>query len=411
MDDYKYVGWVPCVNGHLDFGLMRVGIRGGFTDKNFKDGSFVEKNLSASGVQASHDRLIILQSKVDWRDSNVEDDDIGRFRIIVCAKVASSNDLDARFLEGDVLIYPLEAEPECLEDKKNINVHALSHDIDDNDAFNKYLELSNVVSNVNNLRGLKNDTLRCSIHFEIEPCGIVKLKYNTNTCALDEKSDYLVARQVFYYLKYSLHSHRHHVDEQDSLTTITPIDIDAGLRLVGQLKRELTSLSREQKIDNRFHATSNPEGIISYTKSLIMGLRDGGWISNEIYGRELAYLNNVSESFSSLERNIERSSSILELNKSKSKVLLGFVLISCWGVFNFLLESSSKIKIDAPESYLIPMFLIVIAVISYAAFKEYYRVTSDPVSLVSVYNIELSSVIIRLFLALIGIAALILLLP
>ena len=29
--DYRYVGWIPCVNGHLDFGLTKVGIKGGFT--------------------------------------------------------------------------------------------------------------------------------------------------------------------------------------------------------------------------------------------------------------------------------------------------------------------------------------------------------------------------------------------
>ena len=38
----EYIGWIPCINGHLDFGLMRPGIQGGFTDLNSKDENAIE---------------------------------------------------------------------------------------------------------------------------------------------------------------------------------------------------------------------------------------------------------------------------------------------------------------------------------------------------------------------------------
>lgn len=69
MKTYSYSGWIPCINGHLDFSLAKVGIKGGFTNADYKDGKVVEKNYSLDSLSDSHHRGVVLQSKVDWRDS------------------------------------------------------------------------------------------------------------------------------------------------------------------------------------------------------------------------------------------------------------------------------------------------------------------------------------------------------
>ncbi len=35
--DYTHIGWIPCINGHLDYGLMSPGISGSFTNKKLQD--------------------------------------------------------------------------------------------------------------------------------------------------------------------------------------------------------------------------------------------------------------------------------------------------------------------------------------------------------------------------------------
>jgi hypothetical protein len=377
----EYIGWIPCINGHLDFGLMRPGIQGGFTDLNSKDENAIEINTSLSNQNDCHDRFIVLQSKVDWRDSDKYDRDSGKFRVTVTAKVNKSHSMDERCLDGNVLIYPLSAEPKEISKRHEMNVHILCHSMSKNESEFKdqYNKLEMLTSGQKKVDYLTN--FSCSIHFKIEPNGIIRLKYNENNPDLDNESIYIFARQAFYYLKYSLHIHKHHLDEQDSLTTITPIysdgdksESDAGLRLICQLKRELTSITRIQNLDNKEHPTNNALGIIAYTKSLISSLEDVKIIDSELSEREKARFENVKESIAAQNGKISNEINNVELVKSKSKIWLGFLLLSIWGSINFNFKSdfNEKIAIATDEFLAIILASFLSVFFIYLTIKRYY---------------------------------------
>jgi len=67
-EPYSFVGWIPCVNGHLDFGLIRPGIRGGLTKEEIKDKKISAISYSPIGQNDNHTRRIALQSWVNWQD-------------------------------------------------------------------------------------------------------------------------------------------------------------------------------------------------------------------------------------------------------------------------------------------------------------------------------------------------------
>jgi len=382
MEDFAYIGWIPCINGHLDFGLMRVGIQGGFTNSKSIDNKAVELSFGYSPFGDSHDRRIVLQSKVDWRDSSNFPENSGQFRVIVTAEVNKSLSMDERYLSGNLLIYPLSAEPENRDQRTKMNVHALCHDMEEfedkrHELFNALEKITSAKEPVDNLSNFS-----CSIRFEISPSGITKLQYNSKNSTLDEESKYLIARQAFYYLKYSIHTHKHHTATQDSLTTITPVnkgtaeDIsDAGLRLICQLKRELTSLQRTQNTDGREHPTNNAVGIIAYIKSLILSLQNSSIISHTLAKREQERFKYIDSSFIAQNCKMSNQSNNIELIKSKSKVWLGFILISLWGILNFALKPSEddQIAISSSDYWIGLIVILATLFFIYSAIKRYYN--------------------------------------
>ena len=152
----EYIGWIPCINGHLDFSLMKPGIQGGFTNKSSKDQHTIEINTSLLKYSDSHCRHIILQSKVDWRDSSTFPSESGKFRVVVTAKVTESNSMDDRCLIGNILIYPAGGEPTDKSKRHLMNVHKLCHSMDEcqddeeqKDEFSKkYNELVKITSGI-----------------------------------------------------------------------------------------------------------------------------------------------------------------------------------------------------------------------------------------------------------------------
>ncbi len=383
MDEFEYIGWIPCVNGHLDFALMKVGIQGGFTDSSSTDENIVEENFSCSKHPDSHERRIVLQSKVDWRDSAEIAKHRGFFRVVVTAEVHPSNNMDERCLSGNILIYPISAEPEELEQRKTMNIHQLCHQIKNGgDLQSHYNQLQKVTSAKEAISQFNNDYFSCSISFEIRPNGITSLKYNTAYFDEDRRSKYIIARQAFYYLKYSIHTHKHHSALQDSLTTITPIYIedtdpldDASLRLIGQLKRELTALKRTQTTDCKEHPTDNAVGIIAYTESFIYSLADSKFINQDTKARELHRFGSVKSSFKAQVNKINNELSNAELIKSKAKVWLGFLIVSFWGVmnFNFKPASSDQIAIANEHLPLVVISIISLILFTYAAIRRSYQ--------------------------------------
>ena len=386
MDNYSFIGWTPCVSGHLDFGLARVGIRGGFTNKEYKDDRVVSKNLSLSKAPDSHHRAIVLQSKVDWRDTDNGEPCSGQFRVFLAAEAVECKDMDGRELVGNILIYHLNAEPEEAHEIKALGVHCLAHGVCQENVGSKFFEFMELIASSKNVLGLKDDCVVASLKFKVRPNGLTYLVHNDGDHEIDERSRFIIARQAFYYIKYSLHSHRHHVNEQDSLTTISTLDHGVGLRLICQLKRELTNLSRTQKIDNKISQESNAAGIISYAKSLIIGLSSDGLLSDDLAQKELKRFDNIQLSFASLEGRIDGQVNILERHKAKAKVWLGFLLIFAWSFINFYFSSGEKSEMPQHFSKSLPVIILLGAFLIYLAIVRYYVLLGDAARLETIYG-------------------------
>jgi len=360
---------------------MGVVIRGVFTNSKSNGNNFIEESFSCNRYKDSHHRRIVLQSQVDWRDSPEFHKDSGKFRVVVTAEVNLSNSMDERYLKGNLLIYPLRAEPAQKQQREKMNIHSLCHEIknEQNNRLENFNKLEKITSGFEPVDSLS--LFSCSIGFRISPNGITKLKYNNPNQNLDANSLYIIARQAFYYLKYSIHTHKHHTSKQDSLTTITPVYytdenglVEAALRLVCQLKRELTYLQRIQNTDGKEHPSNNAAGIIAYIKSLILSLKNESSLSSEIAERELKQFEYVQNSFSAQTNKIENKFRNIELVKSKSKVVLGFLIISLWGVINFMFRPNfeDKIQLTTHEIWLVVSTALAIVCCSYIAIKKYY---------------------------------------
>ncbi|MBE7214185.1 hypothetical protein MK852_04670 [Shewanella benthica] len=416
MEQFEFIGWVPCVNGHLDFGLTKVGIKGGFTDHTCKDKNVIEANFSCAPQPDSHHRRILLQSKVNWRDTEAFDKDRGHFRVTVTAEVAKSNSMDERSLKGNILIYPLGAEPRELALRKKMNIFDLSHKIKNNtEQLENFNRLDKVVKGNESINHFDCGYFSCSIAFEIQANGITKLNYNNPDFSPCEDTRFLVARQAFYYLKYAIHSHNHHTTEEDSLTTITPVysrspqDMqEAGLRLICQLKRELTGIKRTQNIDKKTHTTSDVTGIIAYIESLIASLEQSNVISKDVRERELKRFKSVKASFAAQTEKIRGAFTDKEMIKSKSKVWIGFLIVSLWGFLNFTFKANlqNKILLTSNTIYLSLILAVVFFIAVYKAILTYYESGLKPESNQELYFTSKATIASKIVIPLIFVALL-----
>jgi hypothetical protein len=315
--NYSHIGWIPCINGHLDFGLMIPGIAGSFTNNSLKDPKVTSINYGSIYRDNHHARKIILQSKVDWKDNKNEDTN-GDFRVILIAEANESNNLDERRLKGSLYIYPLSSEPTLDCGKSELPWFEPIHSANDslNEYKNKklgdwgetrdklninYLNLYQILNN-NATNPIKEHFYK--IDFEVNNNGLTKLSLGFSSIDdIHENEKYLLIRQAFYYVKYSLHSHKHHFSQEDSLTTVVPIETEptlkcqTGLRLLGQLKRELTSIKRTYSNGGN-RTFCDEQGIIAYMNSFCVSLRNDGYLTDKLYEREVEYLKSIKESFS-----------------------------------------------------------------------------------------------------------------
>lgn len=403
MENWDYMGWVPCLNGHLDFGLMKVGITGPFSVGKTVDPKCISVNQSTRRERDSHERKIFLQSKVDWRDTETFNPTDGLFRVLVTAEVTQSASMDNRVLSGNISIYPIVAEPNLYNDRMDINIHAMSHELQDiaaerdrinlrlglNEAnrfdqltseMNKlFAALQGIVAGQTLINKLDYDFFFASFEFRIEANGIVWLKSVKDN--IRPEIQFVIARQAYYFLKYSLHIHKHHQSRQDALTTIVSLGMDedakseAGLRLVCQLKRELTSLNRIKS--DRAHRykdqlfLNDTCGIIAYGKALIRSLRNSNIFDENLADRELERFDDLKSSSDALNFKMDKVHGVTELVSAKSKVLVGL----CMGLFYFIFGRQFVINnsaIDISEAVNNIAKLITASVVLFSAFLASY---------------------------------------
>lgn len=347
--NYSHIGWVPCINGHLDFGLMIPGIVGSFTNNTLKDPKITSINYGSLYRDNHHARRIILQSKVDWKD-NKKPDFNGHFRVILIAEANESENLDERKLTGSIYIYPLGLEPPLNNGRSNLPWFESIHSA--NDSLTEYKK--NKLEDWDKIRLQLNsdyDSLSIAlnnhddnpikehfykVNFDVNNTGLTKLTLDFPDIEnINQTEKYLVIRQAFYYIKYSLHSHKHHFKQEDSLTTVVPLETDdalkdqTGLKLLGQLKRELTSIKRTYSNGGN-RTFCDEQGIIAYMSSFCVSLNSGGYLSEKLYNREVEYLKAIKTSFCvQTDKQDKRDNRIEEIKSSyRVYVTLGLSLIS-----------------------------------------------------------------------------------
>lgn len=249
-NNYKYTGWVPCINGHLDFGLTQVGLRGGFT-KNKKDKNVSFVNYSPAGYNDSHERNISMQSWVDWSD-RIEGD--GVFRVCMIAQAEKANSVDDRILKGKIIIYA-----KCYETENGTYHGVLLDKIHDmHNAYKEYIkvrgvdawnetqknlnstfcEINKIISEAESALGdpkraliadSESNTVQQEVYivdFLVQCDGLSFLNFRDLNMheGIESEDKFVICRQAFYYLKYSLHMHKHHEVKADALTTIVEND-------------------------------------------------------------------------------------------------------------------------------------------------------------------------------------------
>lgn len=307
-----HVGWIPCVSGHLDFGLMKVGLSGDTTSGTKRDKNPITINFANWGQTDDNGRRVLLSSWVDWRDKRPED---GEFRVLLVAETNRSNDIDNRYLSGAICILPKEYEqthPEAYAfflDEAII----LKNTWDNNklgvwETFQTKLNVLWEGINTKVSTGMVPDCGAEEIYFIqffVDHTGLTYLNYSPSKIDadhhLESRSKYVVIRQAFYYLKYALHMHKHHQQDSDAVTTIVERDVhnptNDGKRLIAQLKRELGSIKRTQKNSSEVLEQSDALGIMGYMKSLMRSCLDKGLLTPQQYDREKDWLAGVKESF------------------------------------------------------------------------------------------------------------------
>lgn len=333
--NFNYIGWVPCINGDLDFGLAKPGIEGSFSGANAR------KNTESTAVNYAYDdkkrdhhaRRVMLQSKVDWKDSKGSGFD-GDFRVFLLAESPTSICFNERYLQGKLYIYRCRLEPEDVNKIDGLTQFQAIYKAEKINANNQIFSEKQVALNecYDNLqKSLESLEDVYIVDFFMESNGLTYLKYGSCKTDIEEDEKYIVVRQAYYYLKYSLHEHKHHDFQMDSLMTIVPFinssagKKESGLRLLGQLKRELTSIKRTQSIGDSYEI-GDPAGILSYMNSLINTLGFKGFLSNNFRERELKYLCSVRSSFEAQKVKLSKRKEIESSNKTAYRVYFGWSL-------------------------------------------------------------------------------------
>lgn len=366
--EYQYLGWIPCISGHLDFGLMKPGIAGGFTNKKIRDDKNTRVNFGYLAEKDHHARRIMLQSRVNWRDRLPVDKYDGSFRVFVLAESPESACMDSRQLCGSLYIYPTgEQEANKQENHKKpwfSEIHKAKEIYDQsNGQVNGWEEPRQALNQCyDNLFHELESAGFWRVDFKVTCGGLVFLNTPTETYrGISDQEKYLITRQAYYYIKYSLHSHKHHQVEQDSLTTIVPYDSstdgkrDAALKMLCQLKRELTHIKRTLTQEQMLYS-DDALGILSYMGSLLTTLHYSSLIDEGLYRREENYIASLRSSFQTQESRSKNYRAIEDTTKSKYRVYVGWGLALVSLFFGVVMRPFYK-PIPESEQFALPSFI------------------------------------------------------
>lgn len=312
-NEHQYIGWVPCVSGQLCYSFVEC-LLGDDGQK------FTYNHKVRPEIRSCPRHLIALKSSIDWKDRLDKSYD-GNWDVFL---VAQSN--QSGKLVGDVFIYPTEKKQE-MEDCHEA-FHLLNTDTNENEHEESHQNLKEFL-----LKKLDIDEFY-QISFEMNESGITYLSLNNLNNKLTETDEYVLCRQAFYFLKYSLHTHKHHTNTLDSLTTVHPINDEPknlGKRLIFDLKQSLVDINRRPSY-LKSEINYNFTGITSYMKSLLESCKKEGLIEDKYYQYELNVIDNIALSYQAGNSHGDngRKARFDARGEARQILLLIFAIIAPW---------------------------------------------------------------------------------
>lgn len=327
----SYVGWVPCLTGQLVFNLVECGLQ----DKDRRKIEIIHYCIDKDEKLAEH---ILVHSAVNWKDfgdSNLN----GLWSVVLLSK----RNLENKYHEGAVYILHHALTQSDTELNNAFEAaHAISYRLK-TEEFVDVKNFSEFKAELDNACLNKQDCYK--VNFNLEEDGIVWLDpFNQG---LSENGCKIIARQAYYYIKYTWHRHQHHDSRAETLTTVhmAASDIDKKefpKKLIEDLKRNLVVFKRG--IDNSSHRkVLKAKGIVSYAKALVEIMKSRDFINMDFYKKELNHLKYFEESLDVISNGIEKDISMHNqaVNDARALVLFIFAIITPALVINR--ESISKI--------------------------------------------------------------------
>jgi hypothetical protein len=317
----EYLGWIPCLSGKLNFAYAKSGLSG-------KKQQECNIPLGESG-----DRLIVISSDINWKD-RVDKAADGNFSVIATVKEYSPEGIS-----GDVYLYPTNARTTSqyfisknlnkLYDLRTEYVEALHSKIIRGESEELVQRVEKLKTALINKHIELRDYLDLSMYvepefyqvkFTITECGLTFLNYenpyhqrvrgNEFEDVDSEETKASALRQAFYFLKYAIHEHKHHKEEDDAVATIikaSPPFHEVGRKLVELFLNALVDL-RRNNTRNKDWKYSEHEGFISYIKSLITTCKSAGMLNKRESKKMNGRIDGISASINtSSEKHREKS--------------------------------------------------------------------------------------------------------
>jgi len=310
---YDYVGWVPCLNGELAFDLVECGL-------NAKNNA-VEIIHHDNDENQNLQEYILLSSTVDWKDFDDDETGTGLWSVFVLSRRALANSNH----EGRIYFVPnIEESKEQLQNITEV-VRIINSQLNTKKEINfstKFLKIEEII-----YRTCLATSGCYQAEFILEPDGVVWISPSPE----DENDRKIIARQAYYYIKYSWHKHQHHDHRAETLTTIHKYNNNEGVAvgLIGDLKKNLVKFKRE--IDEGSHREIlKAKGIVTYAKALVEIMKSKKFIEDDFYNREINHLGYFQESLEISSAGIEKDISLhaQAVNDARAGILFVFAMIT-----------------------------------------------------------------------------------
>jgi len=314
---YEYIGWVPCVTGHLIFDYVNCGIG--------------DKICLANHVEKYNNKInqyALVHSLVNWKDFDDAGKD-GLFSVLFIAerKIGSSR------IKGSVYIANKGNDAKAWGAAIN-QVRAIQQVVNNEiNNIGEHKKVAPMFSELKEKLGAARDNPSIyQVRFTLNEQGFVKLHYVDSEDKYTASHRETIARQSYYYIKYTFHQHQHHHSTAESLTSIHKYAFEnrknIGMELIRDLRSSIVLLKREVDSSRYFHVYRSL-GIISYANSLVESCIGTGYLDKATGEKEQRYFSNAKDSLESKANHLQNELLRSGTNSSNARsfVLFIFALI------------------------------------------------------------------------------------